>query len=243
VGAWPDALKTAIEEAWQVFDQPAPGSTGVCAYCCMDPAIEADFLKRKARELPASYVRNWYFAAYASDIRQDHVAWFLPRVMEMLASGEVVAEVGHEVVFQRLPLTGFPNEWPARMVTAVKHFSEAFFAALLSAEIPNVDPDIDSWLCMFGEGGVDVGPLLAQMAALSDERLIEDLYRSWILTNRGQISVSPFWGDSPARKEVWNWYISPALAARMERAAMAGNEKALEVYDVIASSTGAPLST
>ncbi len=62
----------------------------------MDPAIEADFLKRAARDLPDAYVRDWFFAAYDSGITHAHVAWFLPRVLEMLAAGKDVAIVGNE---------------------------------------------------------------------------------------------------------------------------------------------------
>ncbi|MBA3909579.1 MAG: hypothetical protein C0524_06750 [Rhodobacter sp.] len=114
MGTRPDALKAAIDEAWRVFDIPAPATTGVCVNCCMDPEIEADFLKRKARDLPLEYVRDWYFAAFTDAISHSHVAWFLPRVMELLADGHEFAPAGDEVAFMRLPLTGFPDRWPER---------------------------------------------------------------------------------------------------------------------------------
>ncbi|MFM7444285.1 MAG: hypothetical protein ACKO2N_10310, partial [Tabrizicola sp.] len=112
MGARTDALNAAIDEAWRVFDMPAPATTGVCEHCCMDPKIEADFLRQKARDLPLAYVRDWYFVAFTDDINHTHVAWFLPRVLELLADGKEVASVGDEVAFQRLPRTGFPDRWP-----------------------------------------------------------------------------------------------------------------------------------
>lgn len=235
MGAGPDPLKAAIDEAWRVFDIPAPATTGVCENCCMWPEIEADFLKRKARDLPADYVRDWYFAAFADGISRDHVAWFLPRVMELLAAGEVVAAVGHEVVFQRLPRTGFPERWLAEEVAVVQRFAVEFFAALLAEEIPEADTDLDSWLCMFGLGGIDIDPLLRLMDALPDDLLSEKLHRMWWHRCWGQISMDAFWDEGPAKSLAWTWYTSAHLLARMERAALTGNEKALEVHSVIAT--------
>jgi hypothetical protein len=240
VGARPDALKAVIEEAWQVFDQPAPRTTGVCVGCCMDPKIEADFLKRKARELPSAYVREWYFAAYANDISHDHIAWLLPRVMEMLADEEEVASVGHEVIFARLPLTGFPDRWPHAEVAVVNRFARALFERKLGEADLRFPQDIDSWLCMFGQGGIDIDPLLRQMDVLSDDDLAALLHRNWFYHGHGSIRFDAFWSLEPAKSMAWRWYTSPTLAARMERAAMAGNEKALDIYDLIVTCTHSP---
>jgi hypothetical protein len=235
VGARPDALTAAIDKAWRVFDIPAPATTGVCEHCCLDPKIEADFLKKKARDLRGDYVRDWYFAARSDQIRHDHVAWFLPRVMEMLAQGETIATVGHEVIFQRLHWTGFPDRWPRDEVAAVQGFAEAFFDAVLDNRIPGADQDLDSWLCMFGQGGIDIAPLLRLMDALPDDALAARLHQMWWHVAWGDISVDAFWDEGPAKTLAWNWYTSAHLLARMERAAMAGDERALEVHSVIAT--------
>ncbi len=241
MGSGPDALRAAIDEAWRVFDIPAPATTGVCVGCCMDPEIEADFLKRPARDLPAVYVQEWYKGGYHVNISHDHVAWFLPRVMELLAEGTDVVLVGQEATLSRLPLAGFPHRWRSDEVALVQRFAKAFFAALLADEIPNADPDIDSWLCMFGIGGVDVGPLLAQMDVLSDSPLIDILHRGWVYPDAREIPADPFWEPGTARQQVWEWYTSDALLARMGRAARAGSEKALDLYDlIVASQANAP---
>jgi hypothetical protein len=235
VGPRPDALKEAIEEAWRVFDIPGPATTGVCEHCCMDPKIEADFLKRKARDLPAKYVREWYFAAFTDDISHNHVAWFLPRVMEMLADGQEVAAVGHEVVFQRLPLTGFPDRWPERQVDAVNRFALALFEVKVWSPKTTGLEDIDSWLCMIGQGGIDISPMLRLLDDLPDDDLVDLLYRNWFIYGRGSIRLDAFWSVEPAKTLAWSWYTSALLLTRMERAAMTGNNKALEVHSVIAT--------
>lgn len=233
MGPRPDALKAAIDEAWQVFDIPAPATTGVCEHCCMDPKIEADFLRRPARDLSLDYVRDWYFAAFTDDISHNHVAWFLPRVMELLADGEDVAIVGNETAFSRLPLTGFPDRWPERQVAAINRFALAFLEMKLATDPPMGWADLDCLLCMFGEGLIDIGPLLRRLEALSDDDLAALLHRTWFHSQIGSIPFDAFWSREPAKSMAWNWYTSAALLARMERAAMAGNEKALDVHSVI----------
>ncbi|MBL9047607.1 MAG: hypothetical protein JNK34_09925 [Tabrizicola sp.] len=233
MGPRADALNAAIAEAWRVFDIPAPATTGVCEHCCMDPQIEADFLTRKARELPPEYVRDWYFAAFDDEIGHDHVAWLLPRVMELLAKGETVAVVGNEVVFQRLPLTDYPGLWPKEEVAAVQGFAEAFFAAQLGAELPPLPEGLDGCLCMFGEGGIDLQPLLRQLEALSDDALIALLHKDWVLPYGRCIAGSAFWHDGPARNLVWDWYTSKNLLDRLGNNARAGDRKAVDLCDLI----------
>lgn len=235
MGAWPDALKAAIDEAWRVFDIPAPATTGVCQHCCMDPKIEADFLNRTARDLPLDYVRDWYFAAFADDISHNHVAWFLPRVMELLADGQEFAHAGDEVAFQRLPRTGFPDRWPERQVAAVNRFALAYLEMKLATDTPLGWGELDHLLCMFGEGGIDIAPLLDRLDALSDDDLASLLHRTWVYEHSGSIPFDAFWSREPARTMAWNWYTSAALMERMERAALSGNEKALDVHSVIAT--------
>jgi hypothetical protein len=235
VGPRPDALKAAIDEAWRVFDIPAPATTGACEHCCMDPTIEADFLKRPARELPLDYVRDWYFAAFTDAISHNHIAWFLARVMELLADGREIASVGDEVAFQRLPLTGFPDLWPERQVASINRFALAFLEMKLTANPPLGWGQLDYLLCMFGEGGIGIGPLLRRLDALSDDDLAALLHRTWIYAHAGSIPFDAFWSREPAKSLAWSWYTSVSLMQRMERATMAGNEKALEVHSVIAT--------
>jgi hypothetical protein len=235
VGSRPDALTAAIAEAWRVFDIPAPATTGVCEHCCMDPKIEADFLKRPARDLSLEYVRDWYFAAFTDAISHNHVAWFLPRVMELLADNEEVASVGNEVAFQRLPRTGFPDRWPERQVSSINRFALAYLEMKLTTDPPMGWGQLDYLLCMFGEGGIDIGPLLRRLDALSDDDLVALLHRTWFYAQSGSIPFDAFWSREPAKSLAWGWYTSSALLARMERAALAGNEQALDVHSVIAT--------
>jgi hypothetical protein len=235
VGPRPDALKAAIDEAWRVFDITAPSDLGVCTGCCMDPALAEEMRTTPARALTDRHVREWYGTAFDPAPTHTQVAWLLPRVLEMLADRREVASVGDEVAFARLPLTGFPDRWPERQVAAINRFALAYLEMKLTPDPPLGWGQLDYLLCMFGEGGIDIGPLLRRLDALSDDDLADLLHRTWIYAQAGSIPFDAFWSREPARSMAWGWYTSATLMERMERAAMAGNEKALEVHSAIAT--------
>lgn len=195
----------------------------------MDPAIEADFLNHPARDLPAAYVHDWYFAAFAADLGYSQMGWILPRVLQLLADGEEVTNLGLEVVLARLPVAGFPDGWPPEAVEVVSRFAHAWIAT----RIEEGTTEIDAHLCMIGESGLPIGPLLADVAALADAELAALLHRSWVKGRAGSIGFSAFWSQEPARSEVWAWYTSTGLEARMRRAGETGDPKAAAVAEVI----------
>lgn len=232
MAAQPDRLDEVIADAWRVFDLPKPATTGVCVNCCMDPGIEADFLNHPARDLPLSYIRDWFFAAFTDDLGFAQMGWLLPRILELLAAGEEVVYTGNEVALARLPRTGFPENWPAPAVAIVNRFARGF----LSLRIAEQSRDLDMWLCMFGEGGVEMPPLLALLDELDDAALADLLHANWFEGSWSGIPFDAFWSREPARSQVWAWYTSAELDDRMARAGLAGNAKALQVSDLIARS-------
>jgi hypothetical protein len=235
VGPRPDALKAAIDEAWRVFDIPAPSDLGVCTGCCMDPALAKEMQQTPARALSEQHVLEWYSAAFDPAPTHAQVAWLLPRVLEMLADRKEVAHVGDEVAFARLPSVGFPDRWPARQVEAINRFALAYLDMKLTKDPPLGWGELDRLLCMFGQGGIDLAPLLRRIEAMPDVDLAQLLHRSWFHFHSGNIGFDAFWEREPGKSLAWNWYTSEALMDRMERAALAGSEAALDVHALIAS--------
>lgn len=234
MGARPDALKAAIDEAWRAFDIPAPADLGICTGCCMDPIIAEDMRATPARMLSHLQVREWYGASFDPAPTHGQVAWLLPRAMEILADGREVAAVGNEVAFRRLPLAGFPDKWPERQVSAVNRFALAFLEAKLIGKPPLGWGELDRILCMFGEGRIDMEPLLHRLDALPDDLLADLLHRTWFYMSGGKMHHDAFWECEPAKSKVWGWYTSEALLNRMEQGALGGNETALDVHALIA---------
>ncbi|MBA3909578.1 MAG: hypothetical protein C0524_06745 [Rhodobacter sp.] len=105
----------------------------------------------------------------------------------------------------------------------------------LAADLPMGWDELDYLLCMFGEGGIDIGPLLRRLDALPDRDLAALLHRTWYHFRSGTIPFDAFWAREPAKSLVWGWYTSKALMDRMEQAALDGDEIALEVHALIAT--------
>jgi hypothetical protein len=235
VGPRPDALTAAIDAAWQAFDLPAPADLGVCTDCCIDPKDAARMLATPARALSDHQLHDWYGAAFTPAPTHAQVAWLLPRALEMLADGKAVAHVGDEVAFARLPPTGFPDRWPDRQVAALNRFALAYLDMKLAADPPLGWGELDRLLCMFGQGGIDLAPLLHRIEALPDAALARLLHRTWVFAHSGRIALNAFWDREPGKSLAWSWYTSATLMDRMERAALSGDEVALEVHALIAT--------
>ncbi|MHA3976417.1 hypothetical protein ACW9UR_01915 [Halovulum sp. GXIMD14794] len=209
------ALRDLIDAAYTHFACPAPPTTGVCRGCCMDPDIEADFLDHAPRDLPEEHLEDWYFAAYAPDLSRAHMAWLLPRILDLLAFAPGFPRQGAETALNRLPLTGFPEDWPPKDVVLLRQAGLAIFARRLAE-----GGDVDEWLCCFGEAGLDLAPFFAHLDALGDDRLLTILTRAWPTRPGAAIPFSAFWARQPAKDGAWAWYTSRQLHNRLSRIAL-----------------------
>ena len=236
MGSRTDALKAAIDEAWRVFDMPAPKDLGVCTVCCMDPEEAARMQRTDARHLTVAQLDDWYSSAFAAEPTKQQVAWLLPRVMEILAAGGEVFHLGREVVLKRLRLSGFPDHWARAEVRAIEAFSNAAFESLIHGEVSGSDFNVDEWLCMFAFSGIQMEPFLARLYALPDDQLFDILQRGPCDPRDGKIVVSFFWEDCPTATDVLSWYSSNAMLDRLRRASQEGSYKAERLYDLIAAS-------
>lgn len=208
-----------IEEAYRVFDYPKPSSTEVCQNCCMDRKIEADFFNPPIRQLPLEYVQDWYEAAYdpQSGVAKATWAYLLPRIMEILATGEDVARVAFEVSLGRFE-TGNPKNWSIGEWAVLDRFQKMF----LQHRIENGSDDLDSVLCMFKRGGWPLDALMAQLEASPSECLAVRFWRdwcSWQAPGMEGISLTPFW-ESNETPPMLEFYTSNALYEKMEALAL-----------------------
>ena len=108
------------------------------------------------------------------------IKWFLPRILDLLASGNELASVGSEVVLNRLADSGFPDAWPDPAVEFMTRYATTLMRAYVaSPEVFRTDAfDLDQLLCMFGLGGVNLRPALAWLEALPTTPLPRCLARS-----------------------------------------------------------------
>ena len=237
-----------ISDAYRVFDVPKPASTEVCESCCMYADIEADFFTPAIEDLPLAYVQDWYSAAYEpSGIAKATWAYLLPRLLEILASGNELANVGLEVSLQRFE-TGVPSNWNAEQWTVLDAFQRLYLRLQVERAGPfaNSADSIDDALCMFGLGGWPVDQLAGQLIAGDARALARRLHDDWSLEHYrecGAIWITPFW-DPPGRERIWAFYTSQVLHDRIAALALAEDtepglaEMAFRVASVIDAHQG-----
>ncbi len=220
-------LASLIEEGYALFEAPRPPAHGCCENCCMYAQVEARLLDWPVRAIPEDDLRDWYFAASDNPFPRAVMKWFLPRVLHLVAEGRELASVGHEVVLRRLHDSGFPQEWPEAVVDFMTRYATVLMLITVHcpktfddspadrpADHPADRPVMDEMLCMLGQGGVDLVPVLAQLDALPIETLAAAFSRDWSL-NRREIVVNAFWESGPAKDLVYGWYSSESLLTRM----------------------------
>lgn len=221
-----------IAEAYRVFAAPKPAETGVCKGCCMDPSIEADFLVPDIADLPLHYLQDWYFAAVSDAFGQPIWRYLLPRVLEVLASGEELAYVGLEVSLNRFP-TGDAARWKSEEWGVIDRFRHMY----LDRAVRHGEDCLDDVLCMFGIAGWPLADLFAQVLDVPADALAEKLWRDWCI-GRPSIWITAFW-DNGGNSDAFAFYTSPELYWRMADLAFDEQtppelaEKALAVAGVI----------
>ncbi len=206
-------MADVIADAYLVFSYPAPQTLGVCRGCCMDPDIERDFLNPTIDQMPLSYVRDWFFAAADPVIPKSTWGYLLPRVMEVLASGEDPSSVGPEVSLNRFP-TGVRENWTQAEWAVIDRFQRAFLDQCKDPLIEGGDY-LDDYICTFALAGFDLDDLLDQVWNWSDAELTARLYNDWCYPGM-QVSIwlTAFWEGELIGK-THEWYTSAALNDRM----------------------------
>jgi len=207
-----------VEEAYRVFDYPKPSSTGVCEGCCMDREIEADSFNPSIRRLPLHYIRDWYSGAYdPNGVPKETWAYLLPRLLEVLASGENVSDMGLEVSLNRFG-TGNPENWSTTEWRILDNFQKIFLREMIEQKRECLDDTI----CMFRLAGWPLESLLDQVGSAPEPALALRLWNDWCggaVAGNYIIGITAFW-EKPDNTAVFDFYTSRNLYDRMEALAL-----------------------
>lgn len=236
-----------IAAAYRVFACSKPTSTDVCEDCCMDADIESDFFNPPIEELPLNYIQDWYFAAYdPKGVAKSTWRYLLPRILEILAIGEDVSNVGLEISLNRFE-TGNRDKWSSEEWKILDGFQRQFLKREMESKTENY---LDDTICMFRLAGWPLDDLLEQVVSTSDVILMQRFWNDWcngVLPGRESIWITAFW-DEPDKTTVFDFYTSKALYSRMESLVLADDTeaeistKASAVVSVIEASTISGLS-
>jgi hypothetical protein len=213
-----DPFFDLIDEAYRIFAYRRPTSTEVCS-CCMDAEIQANFFTPPVRELPLSYVRDWYFGAYEpTGVAKATWGYLLPRLLEILASGEDVSAMGPEVSLNRFD-TGNPDNWSKAEWSILDRFQRRY----LRRHAEQDKDSLDDVICMFRLAGWPLAGLLDQVASFPDDILALRLWHDWFPGGRSgypNIWITTFWEQRDGTA-AFDFYTSRAMYDRIEALALA----------------------
>lgn len=220
-----------IQEAYKVFKQ-SPTEHGVCD-CCMSPKIRNDFFNHKQEDIPLEYINDWFFAAADMPLSKDKWRFVLPRILEVLASGEEPSTTGIEVSLNRFS-TGDIKNWNNEEWSVLDNFQRLF---LVNSETIYCDP-LDDIVCMFSNAGWPTMDLFTQISEWSTETLVNRLWNDWCRFPNPSIWITAFWEDEFMPRA---FYTSDELLDRIVDYALHDetphdlSEKAISISDLINS--------
>lgn len=208
-------FEPVIAQAYEVFSGPTPNDTETCD-CCMEDWIRKDFFNHRSQDLPLYYIRDWFFAAVEDPISTTLWQFLLPRILEILACGEDPASVALEVSFSRFP-TGERARWSEAQWKVLEEFRVTYLDYYDGFAEVNM---LDDVLCMFGEAGWPLEPMMKQVLGWPDDVLVKRLWRDWASWGTGHRSIwiTAFWKDEAAARARWT---SKELEARLLEIGMA----------------------
>ncbi|AHD03130.1 hypothetical protein METH_13525 [Leisingera methylohalidivorans DSM 14336] len=175
----------------------------------MDRRIREQFFESEIAEMFLHYLQDWYFGAIGVEFNQHTWRYLLPRILEVLASGETLAGVGIEVSLNRFP-TGVEENWLEKEWSVLDRFQRMYLRwAALSGE-----DDFDNVLCTFGIAGWPLASLFDQVLKLPPQVLAERFWNDWCQFPTPGVWVSSFWEHSQ-EQDVYAFYRSSVLYRMM----------------------------
>jgi len=222
-------LFEVVQDGYRLFKQ---GRTdhAVCD-CCMDTKTRKEFFSFSQAELPLEYLNQWFDAAAETPMPKAAWRFVLPRIMEVLASGEDPSRIGPEVALHRFE-TGKPEHWTTEEWNVLDMFQRLM---LRHIELRNEDC-LDDIVCMFASAGWNPEDLFSQILELPTDLLVRKLWSDWCEHHYPSIWVSAFWRDE---SQAWKFYGSQELLEKVSNFALSENtapdlaEKAMAVADTI----------
>ncbi|WP_424969046.1 hypothetical protein [Dinoroseobacter sp. S76] len=214
-------LYDVVAEAYRVFKYPRPHSLEVCQACCMDPAIEAEFLEIAIEDLPLRALSDWFSAACdPGGVSKSVWGYLLPRILEALACGEEVSSVGLEVSLSRFQ-TGQKENWSETEWRVLDDFRKRY----LRHAMRRYDHHVDDMVCMFVLAGWPIDEILAQIASLPTAVLVERFWNDWCKDRGpggGEVWITAFW-EPQQTSRLHAFYTSKSFYQRFKQLAFAGD--------------------
>ena len=240
------ALNAAVRRAYEVFGAYTPPKhpLDVCTFCCMGEELE-----REMRAVPLRRLKRLHFYEYSTGAKSvdgqpaDEVKYLLPRLLELLATGE---DTHHSVELAldrvgRCPAGSFDADERA----VLDEFMLASFDACLRGEwtADGIWYDLEdplALLVMADYAGIALEPLLQHWAqhpsTHATVRFVESTY--WGFWPSHKIT-NAFASDRPRLQAVFkDWMLAPSTKAAFTKRLL--QPQFLDQVEQTASNTCAP---
>lgn len=198
-----------IEEAYRVFARSAPKTTGVCTKCCMTPADEARMLALAPRDIPFGLLHQWQDSVnYGIDARG--FGWILPRILEVLASGQDDGYAGFHRPFRHFQGTGDPLHWTGAEWAVLDRFQRLYFRHHIARW------GLSGMICMLTAEGWCFDDLDQQARTLPDDVLATAIWPAiGMPPQQGRFRIPAPGCIAEIRAQIRRFLSDPALQARM----------------------------
>lgn len=211
----PDSpLAPVIGQAYRVFARPAPRSTGVCTACCMRPEEEAAMLATAPQVIPFATLNHWLDSVnYGID--RAAWGWILPRILEVMASGDGTDYAGMILPLRHFDQTGQPDGWSQAEWRVLDRFATLYVETFAPVH------GLDDVFCKLFTGGWAFDELARHALAQSDDWLARALWSQVHPYNAkpNRFVVSAFWPDA-GKAQMRAFLSDKALCDRMTEHAM-----------------------
>ena len=199
-----------VSEAYRVFAGGKPEGSGVCE-CCTDRSIQERFFQPDVAELPLAWLQDWFCGAVVGgELPRQVWRYLLPRILEVLAAGEMLSSIALEASLSRFP-TGVAENWTVEEWSVLDRFQRKFLCRGLEI---SAEDRFDDVLCLFGRAGWSLDGLFAQVLELPTEALVLRLWADWNWGGKPEIDLSYCWEEDQMPR-VRAFYLSDNLRRKV----------------------------
>lgn len=225
----------AVAGAYRVFGGRTVGPTLNVCRCSVcfgdDTATEARLVQTPLHDLDVRDLAEYANSAHGWD---DEMLYFLPRVLDLIAQGEVPRWIGLEFCLSRLAEVDWRIAWPAAQRAAVEEFFAALFTEALHRPdlLTEHDPGRQGnpiygasgtrdLFCLVANAGGVVAPLLDVFDAQRGR--VPDLHLAALVNDTGEALWDGRLGwhtlnNKDAEAAIAAWLSRPETGLRLEEA-------------------------
>ena len=214
----PQKLRNSIEQLYRVFSDHRPHPAPEGCPCCATEEHKIQLASKPLRELTDDDLYEFYSSALLTWGTVEDFKWFLPRLLELAATFEIVM-IDWEILLGKLRL-GEWKTWKNSEKEAIDDFLAASWQSCLESGAGSFA--VDSLLCGLGRAVDDLAPYLLIWSdcrlKTGYQRLDEFIDENFHTLVKGKGLSNGFWNDAePQMTQVMEWLTNKRTLKNLEQ--------------------------